>query len=65
LVNALTDAGVPPNRLIVEVTETALMTDPIRAAFILRDFDRAGVRLSIDDFGVGPTSRLSLRSPDL
>lgn len=56
VVTALTDAGVAPIRLIVEVTETALMTDPIRAAFVLQDLDGAGVRVSIDDFGVGQTS---------
>ncbi len=56
VVTALDVAGVPAQRLIVEVTETALMTDPIRAAFALQDLHRAGVRVSIDDFGVGQTS---------
>jgi diguanylate cyclase (GGDEF)-like protein len=40
----------------IEVTETALMTDPARAAAVLGELDRAGVRLSIDDFGSGQTS---------
>ncbi|HEX3981297.1 MAG TPA: EAL domain-containing protein, partial [Acidimicrobiales bacterium] len=43
-------------RLSIEVTETALMTDPSRAATVLAELDRAGVRLSIDDFGCGQTS---------
>jgi len=56
IVNALHDANVEPYRLYIEVTETALMTDPARAAAVLGELDRAGVRLSIDDFGSGQTS---------
>ena len=56
IVEALQVAGVAPHRLYIEVTETALMTDPIRAAAALGELDRAGVRLSIDDFGTGQTS---------
>ncbi len=48
--------GVSPERLIVEVTETALLTDPQRAAEVLSLLAAAGVRLSIDDFGAGQTS---------
>ena len=56
VVRALDAAGVAPGRLVLEVTETALMTDPLRAAAALRELAVAGVRLSIDDFGVGQTS---------
>jgi diguanylate cyclase (GGDEF)-like protein len=56
IVVALDAADVAPHRLFIEVTETALMTDPIRAAAVLGELDRAGVRLSIDDFGSGQTS---------
>jgi diguanylate cyclase (GGDEF)-like protein len=56
IVEALDIANVAPHRLFIEVTETALMTDPIRAAAVLGELDRAGVRLSIDDFGSGQTS---------
>lgn len=56
IVEALDAADVAPHRLFIEVTETALMTDPIRAAAVLGELDRAGVRLSIDDFGTGQTS---------
>jgi len=51
IVRALHDANVDAQRLYIEVTETALMTDPVRAAAALGELDRAGVRLSIDDFG--------------
>jgi diguanylate cyclase (GGDEF)-like protein len=56
VVDALRNAGVAPERLFIEVTETTLMTDPDRAASVLGELDRAGVRLSIDDFGTGQTS---------
>jgi diguanylate cyclase (GGDEF)-like protein len=56
VLNSLGDAGVAPERLFVEVTETTLMTDPDRAAAVLSELDRNGVRLSIDDFGTGQTS---------
>jgi EAL domain-containing protein (putative c-di-GMP-specific phosphodiesterase class I) len=56
IVEALRNADVEPHRLYIEVTETALMTDPARAAAVLGELDRAGVRLSIDDFGSGQTS---------
>ena len=54
--DALTAAGVDSNRLYLEVTETALMTDPAAAAEVLGHLDRLGVRISIDDFGTGQTS---------
>ncbi len=52
----LEDANVSPQRLIVEITETALLTDPPRAAKVLRELDAAQVRVSLDDFGIGHTS---------
>jgi diguanylate cyclase len=56
MVAALERAGVAPDRLYVEVTETALMTDPDSAATVLEALSRIGVRVSIDDFGTGQTS---------
>ena len=53
---ALEHADVPPTRLIVEITETALIADPERAGAALAELDAAGVRVSIDDFGQGQTS---------
>jgi diguanylate cyclase (GGDEF)-like protein len=49
-------AGLSPDRLILELTETALMADPERAADTLRELAHRGVRISIDDFGQGQTS---------
>ena len=56
VIESLEHRGVPASRLIVEVTETALLTDPARAAVLLSTLDAHGVRVSIDDFGCGQTS---------
>jgi diguanylate cyclase (GGDEF)-like protein len=53
---ALATAGVPASVLVVEITETALMTDPEVAADVLARLSTAGVRISVDDFGQGQTS---------
>jgi diguanylate cyclase (GGDEF)-like protein len=52
----LGEARFPAHRLIVEITETALLHDPHGAAAVLRDLHDAGVHVSIDDFGKGQTS---------
>jgi diguanylate cyclase (GGDEF)-like protein len=62
VVLALVQSGFAPERLILEVTETALMTDPLRATQSLEELGAAGVSLSIDDFGVGQTSLSYLSS---
>jgi diguanylate cyclase len=56
VIAALERTGVPAERLIIEVTETALLTDPDRAAAVLAKLASAGVRISLDDFGRGQTS---------
>ena len=50
---ALADAGMPAERLILEITESAVMNDPDRAVPILRRVAAIGVALSLDDFGTG------------
>ena len=52
----LRQRGVEPERLIVEITETALLDDPAGAAEVLAQLHASGVRVSIDDFGQGNTS---------
>jgi diguanylate cyclase (GGDEF)-like protein len=52
----LEQTRLPPTRLIIEVTETALLVDPRRAADVLQRLSAAGVRVSLDDFGRGQTS---------
>jgi diguanylate cyclase (GGDEF)-like protein/PAS domain S-box-containing protein len=45
-----------PSRLILEITEHALIKDPDVAAEQLRNLSRLGVRLAVDDFGTGYSS---------
>ena len=45
-----------PRDLVLEVTETAIVADVRRGANQLRQLNAAGVRVSIDDFGVGNAS---------
>ena len=52
----LADAGLPADLLELEITETAIMTDPEGAVRMLRHLQAMGVRVSIDDFGTGYTS---------
>jgi diguanylate cyclase (GGDEF)-like protein len=54
--------GLAPELLVLEVTETAIMTEPVRAQQVLEQLAALGTRISIDDFGVGYTSLSQLRS---
>ncbi|AZZ90243.1 EAL domain-containing protein [Hahella sp. KA22] len=52
----LASASVPPTRLTLELTETALMRDPEGALSALQALRAAGVLIALDDFGVGYSS---------
>lgn len=53
--------GLPPHRLELEVTETAIVRNPEIARSTLQRLQRLGVRIAIDDFGVGYSSMAQLR----
>nr|WP_318384655.1 EAL domain-containing protein [uncultured Enterobacter sp.] len=52
---------VPPEKLILEVTETTAMTNPEESVRVLTELTDAGVKASIDDFGTGYSSLLYLK----
>ena len=52
----LAEHDVPPSRLTLEITESSIMADPIRAADIVDQLSELGVGLAIDDFGTGYSS---------
>ncbi|KUL27417.1 putative bifunctional diguanylate cyclase/phosphodiesterase [Actinoplanes awajinensis] len=56
IVALLAETGLPAGSLIVEVTESAVMTRPAESADRLRSLREIGVRVAIDDFGTGNTS---------
>ena len=52
----ITHHGVTSERVILELTETALIAHPAQARRVVERLHRGGVRMSIDDFGAGFTS---------
>ena len=56
ILRSLKAAGLTPERLQVEVTETALLADFERARVNLTDLRNAGVTIVLDDFGAGYAS---------
>jgi diguanylate cyclase (GGDEF)-like protein/PAS domain S-box-containing protein len=48
--------GLPPELLCLEITEGALMHDPLAAIDALRSLREIGLRLAVDDFGTGYSS---------
>jgi predicted signal transduction protein with EAL and GGDEF domain len=59
---ALAESGLPPTRLELEITETALLSDSAGTLESLHALRRMGVRISMDDFGTGYSSLSYLRS---
>jgi EAL domain-containing protein (putative c-di-GMP-specific phosphodiesterase class I) len=53
---ALADSGLPPECLILEITESFMMQDTESTIAKLTDLKKLGVRLAIDDFGTGYSS---------
>lgn len=62
IVNTLAATGLTPGRLELEITETALLSTEGKNVKLLEAIRQLGVRVSIDDFGVGYSSLAYLRS---
>ena len=61
VVSELGARALDPSRLVVEITESSAMTDPLRTERILAELKEAGLRLAIDDFGTGHSSLSRLK----
>jgi diguanylate cyclase (GGDEF)-like protein len=59
--SALAAAGIAPHRLELEVTESTLLQDDAATIAILHQLRSLGIRVSMDDFGVGYSSLNYLR----
>jgi len=61
LAERLTEHQVPPEQILLEITEGALMADPRRVLATIVRLERLGVAISLDDFGTGYSSLQHLR----
>jgi diguanylate cyclase (GGDEF)-like protein len=59
---ALTARHLPPQALVLEVTETAILSDPARIAAALTRLRELGIGVALDDFGTGYSSLAHLRT---
>ena len=61
LLRILDEEGLVPSRLDVEITENALIGDVTAAKAVIEDLRGRGVKVSLDDFGIGYSSLHHLR----
>ncbi len=61
ITSALEETSLPPARLHVELTETAVISDEFNASALLARLRQTGVRVWLDDFGTGYSSLSHLR----
>ena len=54
--------GIPPQRLTIEVTESAVMKEIHRSISVLHSLRDIGVKISMDDFGTGHSSLSQLKN---
>lgn len=58
--NILSETGADPSRLLIEITETSMMTDVEANLQVLNELAAIGMRVAIDDFGTGYSSLAQL-----
>ncbi|VWX50525.1 bifunctional diguanylate cyclase/phosphodiesterase [Novosphingobium sp. 9U] len=56
VMSILAKEGLAPHRLVMEITETAVIGDRARAAEVINAFRNSGIRVALDDFGKGHSS---------
>jgi signal transduction histidine kinase/EAL domain-containing protein (putative c-di-GMP-specific phosphodiesterase class I)/FixJ family two-component response regulator len=56
----LNETGFDPKRLVLEVTETAFLGEPDRVRQLFNELRNLGIKLALDDFGVGYSSLTAL-----
>ncbi|MBO3760884.1 EAL domain-containing protein [Ciceribacter sp. L1K22] len=56
IIQILGETGLPPHRLEIEITETALVQDLHQADITVSTLHAAGIRVALDDFGTGYSS---------
>ena len=61
LTQALSTWGIPAQKVVIEITETAIMDDQRARAITLEHLKEIGVGLAIDDFGTGYSSLARLK----
>ena len=59
---ALERSGLPPRRLHLEITESMFAADHMRVLPVLETLHRSGIRLALDDFGIGFSSLAQLKN---
>jgi diguanylate cyclase len=57
----LSQAGLPSDTLVIEVTEGTMLSDRVRALQVLHQLRADGVHVSVDDYGTGQSSLAYLR----
>jgi diguanylate cyclase (GGDEF)-like protein len=62
MLRLLSETGMAPGRLEVEITESALVADMENAQAVLGALHEAGVRIALDNFGTGYSSLYHLRN---
>lgn len=61
VLDVISAAGISRNMLELEITESAMTTDPERMEAIIRHFKEEGMTISLDDFGTGYSSLSRLK----
>ncbi len=59
---SLTESGLPPSKLQLEITETVLLQNTFSTLATLHELQKLGVQIALDDFGTGYSSLSYLRS---